>query len=81
MHVTVDNVRLDLEKMMGQKSTAVKGLTGGIAHLFTVQLFRAGDQHNGGNLTRKVSAEAFRRGVSHAVTRQTACGSQRSPRA
>ena len=34
MHVTVDNVRLDLEKMMGQKSTAVKGLTGGIAHLF-----------------------------------------------
>ena len=30
----VDNVKLDLEKMMAQKSTAVKGLTGGIAHLF-----------------------------------------------
>lgn len=31
---TVDNVRLNLEGMMGAKSTAVKALTGGIAHLF-----------------------------------------------
>jgi len=32
--IIVDNVGLDLEKMMGAKSTAVKALTGGIAHLF-----------------------------------------------
>ena len=31
---TVDNVRLNLDKMMAQKTKAVKGLTGGIAHLF-----------------------------------------------
>ena len=30
----VDGVRLNLEKMMSQKEKAVKGLTGGIAHLF-----------------------------------------------
>jgi hypothetical protein len=30
----VSEVRLNLEKMMEQKSTAVKALTGGIAHLF-----------------------------------------------
>lgn len=32
--ITVENVTLDLEKMMGQKSSAVKSLTGGIAQLF-----------------------------------------------
>lgn len=32
--ISVDNVRLDLEKLMGQKTTAVKSLTGGIAQLF-----------------------------------------------
>jgi len=32
--VLVDNVRVDLAKMMGAKSTAVKSLTGGIAQLF-----------------------------------------------
>lgn len=32
--ITVDHVTLDLEKMMGQKSNAVKSLTGGIAQLF-----------------------------------------------
>ncbi|CAL8110981.1 unnamed protein product [Orchesella dallaii] len=32
--IKVDNVTLDLETMMGAKSTAVKALTGGIAHLF-----------------------------------------------
>lgn len=30
----MSEVRLNLEKMMEQKSTAVKALTGGIAHLF-----------------------------------------------
>ncbi len=30
----VDNVRLNLETLMGQKTGAVKALTGGIAHLF-----------------------------------------------
>ncbi|XP_037692307.1 dihydrolipoyl dehydrogenase, mitochondrial [Choloepus didactylus] len=32
--IEVPEVRLNLEKMMEQKSTAVKALTGGIAHLF-----------------------------------------------
>ena len=32
--IEVDNVRLNLETLMGQKSGAVKALTGGIAHLF-----------------------------------------------
>jgi len=32
--ILVDNVRLDLETLMGAKSSAVKALTGGIAHLF-----------------------------------------------
>ena len=32
--VVVDNVSLDLGKMMEQKTKAVAGLTGGIAHLF-----------------------------------------------
>jgi len=32
--IEFDNVRLNLDKMMEQKSKAVKGLTGGIAHLF-----------------------------------------------
>ncbi|KAK1334990.1 hypothetical protein QTO34_004566 [Cnephaeus nilssonii] len=32
--IEVSEVRLNLEKMMEQKSTAVKALTGGIAHLF-----------------------------------------------
>jgi len=32
--VPVDNVRLNLGQMMSQKEKAVKGLTGGIAHLF-----------------------------------------------
>lgn len=32
--INVGNVELDLEKLMGQKSTAVKSLTGGIAQLF-----------------------------------------------
>ncbi|XP_077538818.1 dihydrolipoyl dehydrogenase, mitochondrial [Haemaphysalis longicornis] len=32
--IEVDNVRLNLEKLMEQKSSAVKALTGGIAHLF-----------------------------------------------
>lgn len=32
--ISVDNVRLDLEKLMGQKSNSVKSLTGGIAQLF-----------------------------------------------
>lgn len=31
---TVSGIRLNLEKMMEQKSSAVKALTGGIAHLF-----------------------------------------------
>lgn len=30
----MSEVRLNLEKMMEQKTTAVKALTGGIAHLF-----------------------------------------------
>lgn len=30
----VDNVRLNLEKLMGAKDKAVTALTGGIAHLF-----------------------------------------------
>lgn len=30
----VTGIRLNLEKMMEQKSSAVKALTGGIAHLF-----------------------------------------------
>lgn len=30
----MSEVRLNLDKMMEQKSTAVKALTGGIAHLF-----------------------------------------------
>lgn len=30
----MSEVRLNLEKMMEQKSNAVKALTGGIAHLF-----------------------------------------------
>jgi len=30
----VDGVKLNLDKMMDQKVKAVKGLTGGIAHLF-----------------------------------------------
>lgn len=30
----VSGIRLNLEKMMEQKSGAVKALTGGIAHLF-----------------------------------------------
>lgn len=32
--IEMSEVRLNLEKMMEQKSTAVKALTGGIAHLF-----------------------------------------------
>lgn len=32
--VSVENVRLDIEKFMGQKENAVKSLTGGIAQLF-----------------------------------------------
>ena len=32
--ILVDNVRLNLDKMMSQKSGAVSALTGGIAHLF-----------------------------------------------
>lgn len=32
--IEFDGLRLNLEKMMEQKTTAVKGLTGGIAHLF-----------------------------------------------
>ncbi|XP_074644220.1 dihydrolipoyl dehydrogenase, mitochondrial-like [Tubulanus polymorphus] len=32
--IEFDNVRLNLEKMMAQKEASVKGLTGGIAHLF-----------------------------------------------
>ncbi|XP_055312262.1 dihydrolipoyl dehydrogenase, mitochondrial [Sitodiplosis mosellana] len=32
--INVNNVELDLEKMMGEKSKAVKALTGGIAQLF-----------------------------------------------
>lgn len=32
--ISVESVKLNLEQMMGQKSKAVKALTGGIAHLF-----------------------------------------------
>jgi len=32
--IIVDSVKLDLEAMMGAKSSSVKALTGGIAHLF-----------------------------------------------
>ena len=32
--IEVENVKLNLETLMGQKSTAVTALTGGIAHLF-----------------------------------------------
>lgn len=32
--ISVDNVKLDIEKFMGQKENAVKSLTGGIAQLF-----------------------------------------------
>jgi dihydrolipoamide dehydrogenase len=32
--IGVENVTLDLEKMMGQKTNSVKSLTGGIAQLF-----------------------------------------------
>ena len=32
--VVCDNVKLDLDKLMGQKTNAVKALTGGIAQLF-----------------------------------------------
>ena len=32
--IAVDNVRLNLDTFMNQKSGAVKALTGGIAHLF-----------------------------------------------
>lgn len=32
--ILVTGLRLNLEKMMEQKSSAVKALTGGIAHLF-----------------------------------------------
>lgn len=32
--IVVDNVKLDLDKLMGQKVNAVKALTGGIAQLF-----------------------------------------------
>ncbi|XP_070501090.1 dihydrolipoyl dehydrogenase, mitochondrial [Chironomus tepperi] len=32
--IIVENVKLDLEKLMGQKTNAVKALTGGIAQLF-----------------------------------------------
>lgn len=32
--ILTDNVQLDLEKLMGQKSNSVKSLTGGIAQLF-----------------------------------------------
>lgn len=32
--ISVTGIRLNLEKMMEQKSGAVKALTGGIAHLF-----------------------------------------------
>ncbi|XP_037783469.1 dihydrolipoyl dehydrogenase, mitochondrial-like [Penaeus monodon] len=32
--IEVDNVRLNLDKLMGAKEKAVKALTGGIAHLF-----------------------------------------------
>lgn len=32
--ILVSGIRLNLEKMMEQKSSAVKALTGGIAHLF-----------------------------------------------
>ena len=34
MFSSVPQVSLNLEKMMGAKSSAVKALTGGIAHLF-----------------------------------------------
>lgn len=32
--ISVDGVRLNLQKSMATKEKAVKGLTGGIAHLF-----------------------------------------------
>ncbi|CAN7982671.1 unnamed protein product, partial [Ixodes pacificus] len=32
--IEVDNVRLNLDQLMNQKSASVKALTGGIAHLF-----------------------------------------------
>lgn len=32
--IPVSGLKLNLDKMMEQKRTAVKGLTGGIAHLF-----------------------------------------------
>lgn len=34
MYILVDNVRLNLDKMMEQKTTAVGALTSGIASLF-----------------------------------------------
>ena len=33
-NISVDNVRLNIDKMMAQKEKAVKSLTGGIVHLF-----------------------------------------------
>lgn len=32
--IIVESVKLNLDQMMGQKTKAVKALTGGIAHLF-----------------------------------------------
>ena len=34
VYFSVEGLKLNLEKMMAQKSGAVKALTGGIAHLF-----------------------------------------------
>lgn len=79
--ILADNVRFDLGKMMAQKATAVKGLTGGIEFLFKknkVDYFKGWGQFQDKN-TIKVSKE---NGESETVkTKNTiiATGSEPSP--
>ncbi|KAH7936573.1 hypothetical protein HPB49_001447 [Dermacentor silvarum] len=65
--IEVDNVRLNLEKLMEQKSSAVKALTGGIAHLFKQNKVTHIQAH--GKITGKNEVTALKRDGSSQVVK------------
>ncbi|KAI1308694.1 Dihydrolipoyl dehydrogenase, mitochondrial [Halotydeus destructor] len=65
--IEVDNVRLNLETLMGQKSGAVKALTGGIGHLFKQN--KVGHVNGHGKITGKNEVTAHKADGSSEVVK------------
>ncbi|KAM7309242.1 dihydrolipoyl dehydrogenase, mitochondrial isoform X1 [Ixodes scapularis] len=79
--IEVDNVRLNLDQLMNQKSASVKALTGGIAHLFKQNKVTHIQGH--GKITGKNEVTALKRdGTSEVVKTKNiliATGSEVTP--